>query len=633
MECSTASSARPGTPSTPSPRRAGVSVPASTSSPPRPPGPHRGRRRPDLPQLGVTTPQHDLGCITIVDYTFTWNRTQLPSPTRQSTAHPPPRPSSGSGPPAYAKHLPRQPPGERPVTSPSPQDGTTASDGLLGGHRCHRRLPLVSGSYTALTARSRVGRARLNALAASGLHRHPRARSSTSRHPTGLHYQRVRMGRVAALVRSRTKRPEVLGPPRKAPDGFTVRIIQQSGTNQDDYFVKFVRPRGDGTGIWEECLAPGAQLGLDKNDHADGAGLRCRLEAQGARLEAAGHRQRGAGQGPRLHRADRPGRDLLAGPPRDRLRGRSYTLLRRRSVPALPAHPRARLDSDPIGRVNPAPGETTFRYAIPFETAWCCAGTTSRPGHLRWHPHPDQGQHRHYDAARAVQATSAPAVNGKLYFATPKGATPPRPSTRSPWTGSPTPPSARTSPRPPSAISPQGSTARPSARSTTWRLRGLGLAPTSTSTSSATPTRSASRTPSSGGTCRPASPSAGCSSSTPPSTCSPARVARATSSRWTSRRWCSTRPRLDHPDVPRLKVRGRGDRASTTPGPTNDHDAALRPRGRPPRRWWSGRRGRSNFSEGFIPTVDAMRPRSRQGHQAGRATATSPGSLLRWPQV
>lgn len=52
--------------------------------------------------------------------------------------------------------------------------------------------------------------------------------------------------------------------PKKAPvEGFTVRISQQTGTEEDDFWVRWTETAGKGTGVWEETIAPGANLGVD----------------------------------------------------------------------------------------------------------------------------------------------------------------------------------------------------------------------------------------------------------------------------------------------------------------------------------------------------------------------------------
>jgi hypothetical protein len=185
--------------------------------------------------------------------------------------------------------------------------------------------------------------------------------------------------------------------PAKAPDGFTVRIIQQSGTNQDDYFVKFQTQRVDGSGVWEECLAPGAQLGLDKNTMPMGL-----VYDAGWKLKVLDWKQRATGNEELVKDPDfmgrssrtfasgkaawgsSPGKELHS--PARTTRSSSTRAPSRWSSTVTPLAASTRPQARP-------PSATPSRSS----TASCCAGTTSRPGHRRWHPHPLQGVHRHDD--------------------------------------------------------------------------------------------------------------------------------------------------------------------------------------------------------------------------------------------
>lgn len=51
--------------------------------------------------------------------------------------------------------------------------------------------------------------------------------------------------------------------PRRAPDGFRIKVSGSEDTDYDDYWVKFSRGTNDGQGRWEETVAPGAQYQLD----------------------------------------------------------------------------------------------------------------------------------------------------------------------------------------------------------------------------------------------------------------------------------------------------------------------------------------------------------------------------------
>jgi len=50
--------------------------------------------------------------------------------------------------------------------------------------------------------------------------------------------------------------PNLSDLPRKAPDGFGIKVTGTQESNYDDYYVKFVKPDGVGEGSWKETLAP-----------------------------------------------------------------------------------------------------------------------------------------------------------------------------------------------------------------------------------------------------------------------------------------------------------------------------------------------------------------------------------------
>lgn len=51
--------------------------------------------------------------------------------------------------------------------------------------------------------------------------------------------------------------------PRKAPNGFTIRVAGSDDTDYDDYWVKFDQAADEGQGRWKETIAPGTPLGFD----------------------------------------------------------------------------------------------------------------------------------------------------------------------------------------------------------------------------------------------------------------------------------------------------------------------------------------------------------------------------------
>lgn len=52
--------------------------------------------------------------------------------------------------------------------------------------------------------------------------------------------------------------------PLYGPDGVVIKVAGDEQTGGDDYWVEFVkRDDAEGSGVWKECVAPGAKLGLD----------------------------------------------------------------------------------------------------------------------------------------------------------------------------------------------------------------------------------------------------------------------------------------------------------------------------------------------------------------------------------
>lgn len=83
-------------------------------------------------------------------------------------------------------------------------------------------------------------------------------------HPTldfSLEVQDGQGGEALLAIKDRVQSFSQL--PKRAVDGFQVRLTQQTGSDEDDFFVTFEETAGKGTGVWTESLAAGAELGLD----------------------------------------------------------------------------------------------------------------------------------------------------------------------------------------------------------------------------------------------------------------------------------------------------------------------------------------------------------------------------------
>jgi hypothetical protein len=258
---------------------------------------------------------------------------------------------------------------------------------------------LLSGSYTAVDGATISGN--LNALTGSGF--------TVSRIGAVIYLacatdftmdvEDGQGGTAFLAIKDRVQRFSDL--PQKVPvDGFTVRIVQQSGDDtRDDFFVRFRNTAGKGTGTWEECLAPNALLGLDT------ATMPMLLFNDGAwKLQEANWLGRTTGDETLV-----PDPDFIGQAIEDVTywRGR-LALIAGEGVTLSAAdnpfrtYPRSLsqvLDSDPIARVNPSPGVAHFRYALAFEVpprllrGHLGGGWHPGGGYGRWGPHARQGGH------------------------------------------------------------------------------------------------------------------------------------------------------------------------------------------------------------------------------------------------
>ena len=156
--------------------------------------------------------------------------------------------------------------------------------------------------------------------------------------------------------------------PKLAPNGFTVRIVQQGGSDADDYFVKFVLTAGTNTGVWEETIAPGAALGLDPKTMPVAL-----VNNSGWHIDVQAWKGRTTGDASLVPDPDFIGqavqdlsfwRNRLA-----LLAGEGVTLSS--AEDPLRFYPRTLatvLDSDPIALLNPTSNRSTIRYAVEFDT-------------------------------------------------------------------------------------------------------------------------------------------------------------------------------------------------------------------------------------------------------------------------
>lgn len=319
----------------------------------------------------------DLFVSTVVDYTFIGNRVVEVDNLSATQAARPPEGMVWVRASAYGRtyKVIVTPSGGAAVTVTlkTPSGATSASAEWVDTDTI--AASLMSGSYTATDGGTISGN--LNALTGSGFTlTRVGGVISFIRASGGDFTIKVEDGQGGtALLAVKDKVQRFSDLPQKALDGFTVRIGQTSGTVADDFFVRFDETAGTGTGSWEECLAPGAPLGIDpetmpvgltkpagtwtldflpwKGRTTGDAELVADPQFVGQAIEDLtwwrGRLALIAGEGVTLCASDDPFRSSL------------------RTLSAV-------LDSDPIERVNPSPGNTRFHYGIPFENRLVLVG-------------------------------------------------------------------------------------------------------------------------------------------------------------------------------------------------------------------------------------------------------------------
>jgi len=121
---------------------------------------------------------------------------------------------------------------------------------------------LRDGSYTTVNAAFITGN--LNALTSQGFTVALQGSVLYLSHPSTAFTIEVKDGQGgSAMLAIKDKAQTVSDLPKVAVDGFTVRISQTTGAEEDDYYLRYAESAGPGTGIWEETVGSGAEKGID----------------------------------------------------------------------------------------------------------------------------------------------------------------------------------------------------------------------------------------------------------------------------------------------------------------------------------------------------------------------------------
>ena len=211
--------------------------------------------------------------------------------------------------------------------------------------------------------------------------------------------------------------------PIKAPVGFTVKIAQQSSTSDDDFYVQYQQTAGPDTGIWQEVLAPGAQLGLDPATMPVGL-----IETAGTwSIQVLPWKPRQTGTEVIAPDPDFVGQTLadltffkgrLAV-----VSGEGTTLSSDEDLFRLyPKTLSTQVDSDPVAFINPYPSRSTQRYAVPFDSRLVVFSdivqlSISANGPLS----AKTGQVDILTTYEFAKNARPQASNGKIYFVAPHG--------------------------------------------------------------------------------------------------------------------------------------------------------------------------------------------------------------------
>lgn len=317
----------------------------------------------------VTNPQQDLNALTINDYTFLSNRTKAVANVAGTSAARAKEAMIWVRQAAYARtfSVTVTPTVSAAVTSTvTTPDGTAATDGPFVGTDVIATA-LKAGAYGGAGIHG-------GAYAGAGLDTLVGFTVTVTgsviyiTHPTQDFTVAVKddLGGVALTV-IKDSVQSFSDLPKVAKDGFVTKVTQTSGTNADDFYVKFVQTAGPGTGVWQETIAPSTNLGIDPNTMPVG------LYNNGTwQLQVLGWKARSVGDA-----------NLVPDPPFVGLEVQDITFWRNRLAiisgegvtlssaadpfQLYPTTLATGLTSDAMSFETPFPNRTTFRYGVNYD--------------------------------------------------------------------------------------------------------------------------------------------------------------------------------------------------------------------------------------------------------------------------
>jgi hypothetical protein len=231
----------------------------------------------------------------------------------------------------------------------------------------------------------------------------------------------------AALIAVKDRVQSFSDLPKKGPvSGFVVRITQQTGNEEDDFYVAWRETAGGGTGVWEESIAPGVNLGADPQTLP--VSLVYLRGTNSWAIGLAGWTGRTTGD---ENLAPNPGfigtqlRDITY------WRGRIVLLypegaLFSSATDLLRLYPSTLTqvpDDDAFERVNPLAEEASFYFAVPFKKILILFGETGQAQvTTAGQPlTPSTANCEPYASYESLNSVRPQPSNDRLYFAAPRG--------------------------------------------------------------------------------------------------------------------------------------------------------------------------------------------------------------------
>lgn len=180
-----------------------------------------------------------------------------------------------------------------------------------------------------------------------------------------------------ALIAVKDKVQRFSDLPIKGVAGFVVRIGQETSDENDDFFVTFEETAGQGTGVWQESVGPGSEVGIDPKTMPialtyDSGSNEWDLDVQPWSQRLVGDEEL----------SPDPGYVGVSIQDMSFWRGRLAFIFHEGVQLAASDDPfriypstlAAVLDSDPVELVSPYPGKSLLRFAIPFDNRLVIAG-------------------------------------------------------------------------------------------------------------------------------------------------------------------------------------------------------------------------------------------------------------------